>query len=101
MNKRGLPPAAVADADGRGERAYKSGGFLFRRCRDPCSRAQAKNMTTFLVLKGILSHHKTTYTTKRRGGLVYDLFASFFIAETGEIIYNITRNNILKEDKPQ
>lgn len=47
MNKRGLPPAAVADTDGRGERAYKSGGFLFQRCRDPCSKTQAIKRNNF------------------------------------------------------
>ena len=47
MNKRGLPPAAVADTDGRGERAYKSGGFLYRRCRDPCSKAKAIKRNNF------------------------------------------------------
>ena len=66
MNKRGLPPAAVADTDGRGERAYKSGGFLYRRCRDPCSKAKAiKRNNFFWSGKGY--YHETTYTTQKTG----------------------------------
>ena len=59
-----------------------------------------QNVTTSFGLKRDIIT-KLHIPRKRRGGIVYDLFASFFIAEMGKIIYNITRNNILKEDKPQ
>ncbi len=56
-----------------------------RRCRDPC---RSGSKTIFLLVFKDKSH-----ITKKRGGLNFVLFASFFIAEIHKIIYNITRYN--------
>jgi len=65
-------------------------------CREPCSRRKEQLTTSSFGL-----HARNISHVKSGAGFTSVLFASFFIAEKGKIIYNITRQSKRKEDKPR